>query len=109
MKRLLANIQTSRSSDIAADKLYAILTEKNAKSFMDFYLIQKSKSYDLDFLLERVKQKYDLSFDPLYLASRLLMVEDFTNYPKMVKKFSRQDMIGYFISLAKEQKEKIVF
>lgn len=71
--------------DIALSKLETILTRGKARDFVDFYFIQKKNHYELEMLLEKLK-----------------------DYPRMINKFSKQDIIKYFLSLAQAQKEKIV-
>lgn len=95
--------------DIAINKLDTILTRKNARDFVDLYFILKGKNFTLDFLLENLRKKYDWVVDPLYLATRLLEVENVKDYPKMIKEFSKPEMVKYFLSLAQDQKEKIVY
>lgn len=95
--------------DIAVNKLHTTLSRKKARDFVDLYFILKGRNFTLDFLLQNLKKKYDWAVDPLYLASRFLAVENLQDYPKMIKEFSKKEMIEYFISLAKEQKDKIVY
>jgi len=95
--------------DIAVNKLYTILTRKKARDFVDFYFIlQAYKSFTLGKLFNGLRKKYDWVVDPLYLATCFLKIEDLHDYPKMIKEFSPEEMISYFIELAKNQKKRIV-
>jgi len=95
--------------DIALSKLDTILTRKNARDFVDFYFIQKENPFDLNMLLKKLEKKTDWKIDRLFVGSCFLKIEKLKDYPKIIKEFSKQDMIEYFISLAKEQKGKIVY
>lgn len=102
------NLSIQSLADIAASKIDTILTRKQARDFVDFYYIQKEHQFNLEFLLKRIKRKSKWQVDPLYLASCFLKAENLHDYPKMIKAFSRKDMISYFVNLAKEQKNKII-
>lgn len=96
--------------DIAVNKIHTILTREKARDFIDFYFIFKNcKKFTFSDVLKGLKTKYDWAVDPLYLAARLMKVENLHDYPKMIKSFSRQKMISYFNNLAGEQRDKIVF
>jgi predicted nucleotidyltransferase component of viral defense system len=95
--------------DIAISKLDTILTRNKARDFVDFYFIQKESPFDLEMLLEKLTEKTECKFDPLFLGRCFLKIEKLSDYPRMIKEFSRQEMIDYFLSLAKAQKDKIVY
>lgn len=95
-------------TDIAIGKLDTILTRKKARDFVDFYFIQQKKPIKLKFLLDKLEERAMWKVDPLLLASCFLKIIDLKDYPRMIKKFSRDEMIKYFISLAKAQKKNIV-
>jgi hypothetical protein len=89
--------------------LDTILTRNKARDFVDFYFIQKEQPFDLDILLEKLEEKTSWKMDPLFVGSCFLKIEKLQDYPKMIKDFSKPEMIKYFLSLAKAQKEKIVY
>lgn len=94
--------------DIAVNKLHTLLSRKKARDFVDFYFICKTHDYTLETLQENLKKKYDWIVDPLYLAARLLEVKNVTDYPRMIKNFSKQALLDFYLTLAKAQKEKII-
>ncbi len=101
------NLNVQSLTDIATSKLDTILTRKQARDFVDFYFIQKEHPFSLKFLLKKIQKKFRWSVDPLFLASCFLKVKDLKDYPKMLKDFSKEEMIDYFLNLAKDQKTKI--
>ena len=102
------NLNVQSLVDIATSKLDTILIREQARDFVDFYFIQKKYQFDLNLLLEKIKEKFRWKVDPLYLASCFLKAENLHDYPKMIKEFSKEKMISFFLNLAKEQKRKIV-
>lgn len=94
--------------DIAICKLDTILTRCKARDFVDLYFIQKENPFDLNYLVKKDEEANFFKIDPVYLASRLLLVEDLHDYPKMVKPFLPEEMIEYFHDLAKSLKPQIV-
>lgn len=101
------NLKIQSLTDIAISKLDTILTRKQARDFVDFYFIQKERPLKVEFLLKKIKEKSKWQVDPLYLAGCFLKAEDLKDYPKMIKDFSKEEMIAYFLNLAKDQKTKI--
>lgn len=95
-------------TDIAIGKLDTILTRKKARDFVDFYFIQNKSPIKLKFLLDKLEERAMWKVDPLFLGSCFLKIIDLKDYPKMIKKFSREKMIKYYIGLAKAQKKDIV-
>jgi len=93
--------------DITINKLETLLTRDKARDFVDFYFIQREKNYSLDYLLRLMKKKCLWQVDPLYLGSRLIKIKDLVDYPVMIKKFSKKEMIGYFFDLGKKLKKEI--
>lgn len=102
------NLRIESLLDIALSKIDTILTRNKARDFVDFYFIQKESSFDLDTLLEKVEERDSSKIDPLYLASCFLKIERLKDYPKMIKKLSKEEMVAFFLDLAKQQKSKIV-
>lgn len=102
------NLKILSLLDIAVSKLDTILTRSKARDFVDFYFIQKKHPFNLDFLLQKLEEKISGKVDPLFLGSCLLKIENLHDYPKMIKKFSPEEMIAYFINLAGGLKKEIV-
>lgn len=94
--------------DIAISKLDTILIRNKARDFVDFYFIQKKHPFELDFLLKRLEKQISIGVDRLMLASSFSKVESLKDYPKILKKFSKKEMVSFFLDLAKKQKDKIV-
>lgn len=94
--------------DIAISKLDTILTRSKARDFVDLYYIQKENPFDLKFLLKKLEERSGCKIDPLFLGGCLLKIENLYDYPKMIKSFSRGDLIAYFTNLAQDQKKNII-
>lgn len=94
--------------DITLGKLDSILTRNKARDFVDFYFIQKENAFDLEILLKKLEEKTDWKMDRLFVGSCFLKAEKLQDYPRMIKEFSREEMIDFYLSLACQQKDKIV-
>jgi hypothetical protein len=94
--------------DLTINKINLILTRDNARDYVDFYFIQKEKNYSWQKLFKGVKRKYDWDIDKLNLASQLFKVEKLNDYPKMIKQFSKREMIDYYKSQAEMFKNDIL-
>lgn len=93
--------------DITVNKLDTIITRGLARDFVDFYFIQKEKNYSLKYLLNCIRKKFFWPVDPLFFASSLIKVKEVSDYPKMIRSYSKEKMIKYFLDLAKGQKKNI--
>lgn len=94
--------------DIAISKLDAILTREKARDFVDFYFIQKQKPFTIKSLLNKLKIQYGVSFDSLFVSGCFYKAKIVKDYPKMLVPFDKEEMIGYFVDLARSQKSKII-
>ena len=94
--------------DIAISKLDTILTRNKARDFVDLYFIQKKHPYKIEFLLEKLEKRAMWKIDPIQLGSSFLKIKKLVDYPKMIKDFSKEEMIKYFEDLAAGLKDKIV-
>lgn len=90
----------------AVAKLHSILTKIKSKSFVDFYEIMKSdKKFTLTVMLEGLKNKYGYTIDPIFLAESLMKITKIHVYNYYDHK---EEMVAYFVDLAKQQRSKIV-
>lgn len=94
--------------DLAVNKLDTILTRPHARDFIDFYFIFKEKEYDWPTLLTGLKKKFLWQVDLLFLTSRLIMIENLHDYPKMIKRLTRKNLIRFFEKEAKKFKKEIL-
>lgn len=95
--------------DIAINKIDTILSREKARDFIDLYFILKNaKEFSFPEVLKGLKKKYEWVADPLYLGTRLIMIRNLHDYPKMLKPLDKDKMIAYFLDLARSQKSKII-
>ena len=93
--------------DIIVDKLYTIFHRGNARDFVDLYFGIKELDCDLDQLISAMEEKYKSGFDRMSLLSRLPIVKDLVDYPKMIVPFDRKKMEDFFFKLVKKQEKNI--
>lgn len=92
--------------DLAVNKLDTILTRPHARDFIDFYFIFKEKKYDWQKLLTGLRKKFLWQVDPLFLASRLILIENLHDYPKMTRRLTRKKR--FFEKEAKKFEKKVI-
>ena len=86
--------------DIAVNKLITLTQRQDIKDFVDCYFLWKKESfYDL---VAGMEKKFHQSYDPITFASDLLMVEDFTNLPRMILPLKLDDLKQFFRTKAKD-------
>lgn len=93
--------------DIAVNKTQTILTQPRSRDFIDAYLACTSFGWKFPDLLSKARQKFDWYVDPLHVASRLLLVKELKDYPKMITKLSEKEWQEFFISEARKLKPRI--
>lgn len=93
--------------DITVDKLYTIFQRAKARDFVDLYFGIKELDCDLDQLISAMEDKYRSGFDRMSLLSRLPIVKDLVDYPKMLAPFDKNKMEDFFFNLVKKQEKDI--
>ena len=93
--------------DIAVNKTQAILTQPRSRDFIDVYLACTSFGWKFPDLINKARQKFDWYVDPLHVASRLLLVKELKDYPKMAVKVSEKEWQEFFLSEAEKLKPRI--
>ena len=88
---------------MTVNKLQAVLTRKQSRDFVDLYfMLREGPLRDLDALLDLVRVKFDVGSHRLGLASRLLLVREITELPRMIRPVTVQEMIVFFEDRARE-------
>lgn len=93
--------------DIAVNKLNAILSRQHARDYIDLYFIFKSKAFSWSEIIIGVKEKFSWQIDLLDLATRIDQIDRLHDYPKMIKQFSRAEMINFYKNQAAKFNEEI--
>ena len=101
------NLRIASLWDIIVDKLYTIFHRGTARDFVDLYFGIRELDCDLDQLISALEEKYRAGFDRISLLSRLPIVKDLVDYPKMIVPFSKKNMENFFLKLVKKQEKKI--
>lgn len=92
--------------DIAVNKLFTILDRTEAKDYVDLYFL--FKRYSLKKLLAGIQEKYGFRLDPISLGGELLKVRKIKLMPKMIKKLTREELLGFFEYEAYKLKREIL-
>lgn len=101
------NLRIASLWDIMVDKLYTIFHRGNARDFVDLYFGIQEVGCNLEQLIAGMEEKYKSGFDRMSLLSRLPIVKDLADYPKMLVPFDKKKMEDFFFELVKKQEKNI--
>jgi len=94
--------------DIAANKIHTLFMKPRGRDYIDFYCIMKEKNFTLHQLILDAKAKFDWDIDSMTLISQFLRVKEFTDYPKMLVPFDRQEMEKFYTKLVNDLKNRVL-
>lgn len=92
--------------NIGSNKVLAIFGRTASKDFIDLYFILKNTSFTLDHLFNLATKK-DLGLTEFYLANSMDKIQEAGEYPILLKPLDKQEMIKFFLDLARELLLKI--
>lgn len=96
----IGGMEVDSFKDIAVNKLVAAIQRSEVKDFVDlFFLLKEFTLWDL---IDGVKVKFNLKFDPLFIGSDFLKVEQFDYLPKMIKPLDIETLKSFFRQKAKD-------
>ena len=95
-------------TDITVNKLHTISVRSRTRDFVDLYYIFGTKPQKLNTLIPLVSNKFKESIDPIQLAKNFLKVIEYTDFPKMLIPFNKNDMYDFYEDLAKSLRSKIL-
>lgn len=93
--------------DIAVNKLQTISQRPREKDYVDLYLIMKKTGWSFSQLRQDAQIKFGIHVESVYLASCLLRINEFSNWPKMLVALNRQEMKNFYVKLAGELKQEV--
>lgn len=102
------NLRIASLWDIVVDKLYTIFHRGNARDFVDLYFGIREVGCDFDQLFTALDEKYESTFNRMSLISRLPIVQELTDYPKMLVPFDKKEMEDYFLKVTKSLEGEIL-
>lgn len=95
------NLNIASLWDIIVDKLYTIFHRARARDFVDLYFGIKEVDCSFEQLIKAMQEKYEVDFDAISLLSRLPIVKDVKDYPKMTAPFDPKKMEEFFLKQVK--------
>lgn len=103
---LYKKFQVNSMVDIAVNKLTTVNQRTKVRDFVDlYYLLQKYSIWDL---IEGVRVKFHMEYEPLLLATDLLIVDTFTVLPRMILPLTLEELKIFFHKQATELGKKSV-
>ena len=101
------NLTIASLWDIIVDKLYTIFLRATARDFIDLYFGIRKLDCNLSQLIKAMEEKYQTDFDRLSLLSRLPVVKDVVDYPKMLVPFNKEKMVEFYLKLMRNIEKEI--
>jgi predicted nucleotidyltransferase component of viral defense system len=102
-RRRWRDLNVESIEDMTVNKLQALLTRNQPRDFVDLYfLLREGPLRDLDSLLSLVRAKFDVGPHRLGLASRLLLVHDVKELPRMIRPVSLRQLVAFFEKLSRD-------
>lgn len=99
------NLQVDSLTDIAVNKLLAIIQRTEVKDYVDLYfLLKKFTVWDL---ITGVEAKFNQEVEPLILASHFVLAENFTYLPRMIIPVELSEVREFFLKEAEKLGEKV--
>ena len=84
-------------TDMTVNKVQAVMTRFRPRDFVDlWFLLREGPNRDLGKLLELVRLKFDVGAQPMGLASRLLLVREIEELPKMIRHVTIEKLVTFF-------------
>lgn len=94
--------------DVAVNKLFTVYQRTKARDFIDLFFLCKEAGFSISDLIKKAKIKFDWHIDPLQLGTQFIKVEEVKDYPRMIKKLDKKELINFFINEAKKLKSEIL-
>ena len=94
-------LQIDSMYDIAVNKFHTIATSPRGRDYVDLYLILKQENYSLNQLMKDAAIKHGIRQDVIHVARQFLRSIEFTDSPKMLIPFDKEEMNNLFSQLAK--------
>ena len=105
--RKVFGISVDSIEDIAANKLDAIFSRRQARDYVDIYSIIKETKLDMRKIIELHRKKFEMLVDNLTWTKVFLLVNEAVDYPEMRIKFNKNEMIKFFENEARKLESKI--
>ena len=93
--------------DIAINKFHTITTSPRGRDYVDLYLILKQKNYPIEQLIKDAAIKHGIRQGTLQIAKQFLKSVEFSDFPKMLIPFDKNQMNKFFSDLAKSLEKQI--
>lgn len=96
--------------DISVNKIHTASMKPRARDFVDLYFMMntiKEEEFSLQNLIKLAKIKFDWHIEPAQLGENFAKVVTFSDFPKMLVPFDRNDMEAFFLKQAKSMEKDI--
>ncbi len=94
--------------EISVNKTHTIRTHPRERDYVDLYCVLKETNWNIDKLLIDADRKFEMTTDILQVAKHFLKAREITDFPKMLVPFKKEDMYGFYETLARKLQSKIL-
>ncbi|OGH11765.1 MAG: hypothetical protein A2857_04705 [Candidatus Levybacteria bacterium RIFCSPHIGHO2_01_FULL_36_15] len=95
------NLSIDSMFDIAVNKLQTISTQPRSRDFIDLYCIIQQTGWSINELRKQARIKFDWYVDSVQLGSRMLMVKEFKDFPRMLIPFDFKTCEAFWLNQAR--------
>lgn len=93
--------------DIAINKLESMCNRTKARDYVDLYMLISQNIFSMEQLMARVPEKFGHRWTiPQYIRA-FCAAQEVTDYPTMLVPFDKEEMIDFYLSVAKKLGSKI--
>jgi len=102
------NLEVDSMRDIAVNKLQTIVTQPRTRDFIDLYCIMQKTGWKLSELRKEARNKFDWYVDSLELGSKIMLVKEQKDYPRMLIPFDFKDCEEFWLHEAQNLENEIL-
>lgn len=103
------NIEIDSLIDVAVNKIFTIYQNPRGRDYFDLYsILMKDQALTFERLTALARIKFDTSIDYLQMGTNLIKVLNMKDDPIMKKKVDSKTIEKFFLSLAKNLKNKFI-
>lgn len=101
-------LEVDSMRDIAINKLQTIATNPRTRDFIDLYCIMRQKGWTIAELRKEARNKFDLYVDSIELGSKIMLVQEQKDYPRMIIPFDFKECEAFWLKEAQNFKNGIL-
>lgn len=94
--------------DIAINKMQIIATNPRTRDFIDLFCIMQKTGWTVDELRKQARNKFDMYVDSIGLGSKIMLIQEYEDYPHMLISFDFKACEAFWLKEAKKLEKDIL-